>query len=219
MTKLSLAMLATLTSACVARTGFGIEPIAPVAVIGASPDGPPPPPPPAGAPAAGPEAPAPAPAATIPGTPAVAQTAGGKYAPGEDAHWLQADDYLVSIDAKKKKESTWLTVGKMIGSASDSSKGEAHFLLGTGAEQWAAVYYRTRIATRADLKVGATVICFTSWAWHDGRAPESKHESRTGHNDPGWMMAVVTDNADLYKGKVTVGDKSCAVDAVRIAVE
>jgi hypothetical protein len=222
MTKISIVLIASLTSACVARTGFGIEPIAPPsATFVASTDGSAPPPPPAqGAPVQAAPAPAPqaeAAPAIAEATPAVAK-AGGKYAPGEDVHWFQADDYLIATDAKTTKKGGWYQVGKMTEAASGGSKNEAHFLLANGTEVWSGLYVRSRVATKADMKVGATAICFTSWASSNGWVPPDKHGSRTGAADPGWLMATITDTADMYKGRITVGDKSCDMGAVRVVV-
>jgi len=70
MTRLALASIVLITG-CAARAGFGVGGPA----SGGAATLPPPPPPPASEPG---------------------YAAGGSYSPGEDAHWLQLDDYLVS---------------------------------------------------------------------------------------------------------------------------
>jgi hypothetical protein len=212
MLKVSIAMVAMLTTACVARAGFGI----------AGPPLPPPPPPVAtihvaarpavaevGPSYGGGAAPA-APAAAAPA--AGAAPAGGAYAPGEDAHWFQADDYFVG-DKKYANEKMQVSVAKMMGSASSGTKGEAQFLHSDGKQAWTAAFYKSHVATKADLRVGATAFCYAPW-W-GGEAPKDKLASR----NHGWTMAAITDNADLYKGRVMVGGESCAIAAVRVLAQ
>jgi hypothetical protein len=203
MTKLLLAIVASFTTACVARAGFGVG-------------GPPPPRTavvPIGAGAPPPGAPAPRTAAASADTPAAdAPAPHGNYGPGEDAHWFQSDDYLVA-DKKYDKEKMNVSVAKMIDSGSGGTKGEAHFLYATGESKWTAGFYRSRIATRADLRVGAIAFCYAPW-W-GGEPPKDKQAAR----NHGWSMAAITDVGDLYKGRVTVGGASCAIGAVRVLVE
>jgi hypothetical protein len=208
--------LALATSACVARTGFGISPApvvatVPVTVSAGAPDG-------SEAPGgaepqvAAPEASA---APVAPVAPAGAgHASGGAYAPGEDVHWFQADDFLVLASEHDAKRIFY--VAKMTQSSAANTKGEAHFLLASGKDVWSAKYYRTRVATRADLRVGATGICFVFHFW-DGEAdpPKDKHQAREG----AWMAAVITDTADIYKGRVTVSGTSCALGNVRIPIQ
>jgi len=199
-----LAIVAVFTTACVARAGFGVSAPPPrPAIVAVGPGAPPPdaPPPPASTPAAAHASAAPAAAAP-----------GGNYGPGEDAHWFQSDDYLVG-DKKYEKEKMNVSVAKMIGGASGNTKGEGHFLFATGEEKWAGAFYRSRIATRADLRVGAIAFCYAPW-W-GGEAPKDKQASR----NHGWTMAAITDVADLYKGRVTVGGASCAIAAVRVLAD
>lgn len=206
MTRASIAMVAMFTSACVARAGFGVGgttgatiPIGPVAASPGGEEAAPPPPPAT-------EAAAPVAA------PAAAPMAGGNYAPGEDAHWFQADDYLVS-DKKYEHQKMDTSVAKMTGAPADGTKGEAHFLYATGEDKWTAAFYKTRIATRADLRVGAIAFCYAPW--YGGEAPKDKKSARNG----GWRMAAITDNADLYKGRVTIGGESCTMGAVRVLAQ
>ena len=209
MTRLTIALVATLTTACVARAGFGVRAPRPAVVRISA--GPPPEGPPESAPVAAPASRPVAPPAGRPGAPATTP-AGGNYGPGEDAHWFQADDYLVA-DKKYQNEKMNVSVAKMIGGASGNTKGEGHFLYATGEEKWTAAFYRSRIPARADLRVGAIAFCYAPW-W-GGEAPKDKQAAR----NHAWQMAAITDVADLYKGRVTVGGASCALGAVRVLAE
>jgi hypothetical protein len=209
MTRLTITLVAVLTTACVARAGFGVSAPPPrPAVVRISGGALPPDGPPEGAPVAAPPASRPL---APPAKPA-ASPGGGNYGPGEDAHWFQSDDYLVA-DKKYQNEKMNVSVAKMIGGASGNTKGEGHFLYATGEQKWTAGFYRTRIAARADLRVGAIAFCYAPW-W-GGEPPKDKEAAR----NHGWSMAAITDVADLYKGRVTVGGASCAIGAVRVLAE
>jgi hypothetical protein len=186
MTRLALASIVLITG-CAARAGFGVG--------GPSRGGaatPPPPPPPAND----------------------VGYVGGSYSPGEDAHWFQLDDYLVSPKPYERKKLA-LHVAKLTTAATPESKSEARFLLANGEELWTATYFRTRIANQSDLRVGALAMCHAGYWSREGEAPKDKHHAR----DDEWIVAAITDTADLYKGRVTVGNTSCAVGAVRVPVQ
>lgn len=192
MTRLAWASIALVITGCAARAGFGIG--------GGGPSGggmPPSPPPP-------PEAPGYAASA-----PPVA--AGGSYAPGEDGHWFSGDDYLVSAKPYENKKLA-LRVAKLTAAASGQTKAEAHFLLANGEEIWTATYFRSRMANQRDLRIGALAMCFGGYWTSKSEPPKDKHQARQEE----WFIAAITDVADLYKGRVTVGDASCALGAVRV---
>ena len=196
MTRLAWVSIALVICGCAARAGFGLGGGGPSVGGG----GAPPPPPP--------EAPAYAPAAAAP------PAEGGAYAPGEDGHWFQSDDYLISTKPYENKKLP-LRVAKMTAAASGQTKAEAHFLLANGEDLWAATYYRTRMANQRDLRVGAIALCFGGYWTTTAEPPKNKHEARQNE----WFIAAVTDVADLYKGRVTVGNASCALGAVRVPVQ
>jgi len=135
----------------------------------------------------------------------------GAYAPGEDLHWFSDDDYLVADGPYKGAVIRSLEVAKMLVAPSEASKSEAKFLVANGHEQWSAHFFQTRVATSADLVVGNTAFCRGDWA-PVADAPRRKSDSR----QKGWVIAPITDNADLYKGYVTVGKISCEAIGVRV---
>src|SRR5262245_51554320 len=186
------------SSACVARAGLRTG-------------GPPPPPP--SATIAVPLAPAGEPAPNRGGAP-VAEAPHGNYAPGEDAHWFQSDDYFISAKPYQNKKIT-VRVAKMTAAATGSTKAEAHFLLANGEDIWTATFFRSRIPSQKDLRVGALAFCHAGYWTQQAEPPKDKHAARQGE----WIIASITDTADLYKGRITVGDASCAVGAVRVPVQ
>src|SRR5262245_14369035 len=106
MTRLTFALISIsiATSGCVARAGYGFG--AGTTMSSSLP--PPPPPPPESAPEA-----VPAPAE---GTPIGVAPTGGAYAPGEDAHWFTANDYLISSKPYENKK-LGVRVAKMTAAA------------------------------------------------------------------------------------------------------
>lgn len=120
----------------------------------------------------------------------------------EDDHYIQSDDYFISKEPYKTQPWIYVQLAKMKTPASAASKNEAEFMqVGDGSDVWTKNYWRTRIATKADLKLGAVVIVLD--ATGDGevyRAPENKEEARTSS----WFMAKITDLSDMYKGYLTV---------------
>jgi hypothetical protein len=137
----------------------------------------------------------------------------GNRAPGEDLHWFTADDYLVSREPYDKEKLSNVRVAKMTAAASGQTKSEARFLIANGDEMWTASFWRTRVATSADFRVGALAFC-NDVSWSKSSAPKTKHQSRQEQ----WILAAITDTADTYKGRITVGDVSCAVDGVRVPI-
>lgn len=133
------------------------------------------------------------------------------YAPGEDAHWFRDDDYLISNRPYEGRALRSLQVAKMTAVATAQTKTEARFLTSDGRELWTASFWQSRVATREDLVLGALAMCPYTGA-REVEAPRDKHRARQRR----WMIGVISDDADLYKGRITVGDTSCAVDAVRV---
>jgi hypothetical protein len=148
------------------------------------------------------------------GAPASAAPATGEApGPGEDRHWVQADDYFIAEEAW---QSGWIHVGlaKMKQAPSAQSKREARFFrLNDSKDVWTAHFWRTRIADRGDLALGQFGICFEgsnqSGAYE---APAGKDAARTGS----WFMGKITDLSDLYKGVVRVDTYKCALGNVRL---
>ncbi|HTP24698.1 MAG TPA: hypothetical protein VMK12_03435 [Anaeromyxobacteraceae bacterium] len=137
------------------------------------------------------------------------------HGPGDDQHWIQADDYWIS---DRPYESGWiyLTLAKMKQPPAAQTKGEALFFnLHDSKDVWTKYFYRTRVANQADLAVGSVILCFEGNS-RDGtyHAPMDKNQARTA----AWFMGRITDMSDLYKGSLMVDTYHCAPDALRAFV-
>jgi hypothetical protein len=135
----------------------------------------------------------------------------------EDEHYIQPDDYFISKEPYKTQAWMYVQLAKMKTPATAETKSEAEFMqVGDGSELWTKNYWQTRMATQADLKLGAVVIMLD--AQGDGgvyRAPENKDEARTSS----WFMAKITDLSDMYKGHLTVsGGYKVDPKALRVLV-
>jgi hypothetical protein len=164
----------------------------------------------AGAGIHGPIAPAPAGGGEV-----VVDDGGGPvvgYAPGEDRHWMQADDYFISDDPWERGW-IWVHLAKMRQPPAAATKDQAQFFqLDDSRDVWTEHYWRTRPAAGGDLVLGALVICFNDNSRDDVyRAPANKRAARTGS----WFLGKITDVSDAYKHTVRVDTYSCALDAVR----
>lgn len=154
-------------------------------------------------------------AAPAPG-PAPMAAAGPAYGPGDDRHWIQADDFWISDRAY---EQGWirLELAKMKQGPSDQSKGEALFFnLRDTKDQWTRFFYRTRPAEQADFAIGNLILCFEG-NHRDGvyHGPKEKKEARV----ESWFMGRITDTSDLYKGSLMVDHFKCAPDALRAFIQ
>jgi hypothetical protein len=98
--------------------------------------------------------------------------------------------------------------------ATNQTNTEARFLTSKGDDVWTATFFRTRVATSADLALGTLAFCNGGASDTSIAAPRKKYEAR---QEP-WIMAAITDTSDLYKGRISVGGASCEVSGVRILV-
>jgi hypothetical protein len=138
------------------------------------------------------------------------QEHGQGQAPDEDEHWFTVDDYLVSEKPYEGRPRLFIKMAKMMTPPTEGTKSEAHFLLANGKEMWTANYWRSRVATDADLSLGAMVFCTQG----SGRAPDSKAHARRTQ----WVLGPITDVSDLYKGTVSVGHRDCQVGGLRVPI-
>ncbi len=134
-----------------------------------------------------------------------------------DAHHIQDDDYFVS---KQPYKQGWMYVelAKMIVPAKPETKNEAQFMtVREGEELWTKYFFKTRIATVAECKVGTVVICFNDNVKDEVyHAPEDKDSARSGS----WFIAKITDMSDLYKGYLTVsGGYKIDKDNLRVSLK
>jgi serine/threonine protein kinase len=133
---------------------------------------------------------------------------------GEDAHWFQPDDYLVSKRPYEGGKLTRLRVAKPLG-APPRAGARATFLDASSNQVETTYYWRTRPARIEDLKVGALAFCMARSSDKTAAAPEDKQRARVGD----WILASVTEIADVDRGTVSVGGVACAVAGVRVLVE
>jgi hypothetical protein len=139
-------------------------------------------------------------------------------ADGSDAHYIQPDDYFVDKDAYVGKTWMYVRLAKVVTAPGAATKYEGQFMLvHDGKEMWTKNYWKTRIATKADIRLGAVVIIFEGNRRDDVySAPATKKEAR----NEAWFMAKITDTSDIYKGYVMVsGGYRVDVDNMRVAVK
>ncbi len=141
--------------------------------------------------------------------------AGNVYA-GEDKHFVQDDDYFIAAN-EELGDAGWvdLQIGKMITPVGPKTKNEAQFLqIADGEKVWTRNFFKTRIAKKEEIKIGAYIV-FPNLPEEDGyRSPEDKAEARRAS----WAMAVVTDVSDLFKNQVGIPDgRKVRLDAARVA--
>ena len=144
-----------------------------------------------------------------------------KYSGGDtagDAQYIQPDDFFISEEPFKGQNWIRVTLAKQLKAPSAQTKSEGQFMqVLDGKEVWTKYYYRTRIATSSDIRMGAVIIALDVCGDEEVyRAPESKEDARTSP----WFMAKITDVSDLHKGFVTVsGGYKVSVEALRIQVK
>lgn len=139
-------------------------------------------------------------------------------ADGSDAHYIQPDDYFISKEALGSRAWMWVTLAKVVTAPTAATKYEGQFMaVHDGKEMWTKTYWRTRIGTKADIRLGAMIIAFNGNQNDDiYQAPKNKKEAR----NEGWYMAKITDTSDIYKGYVMVsGGYRVDVDNIRVAVK
>jgi len=146
--------------------------------------------------------------------------ASSDYVPSDaDAHYIQPSDYFVSD--RNYTNQGWIGVylAKVVTAPSAQTKNEGQFMqIQDGKEIWTKYYWKSRIANKADIRIGAIVIHFADNMSDDDiyMAPTSKNMARNGN----WSMNKITDTTDLYKGYVTVaGGYKVDVNNIRIPVK
>ena len=134
----------------------------------------------------------------------------------DDDHYISSDHYFIT---KEKLKQGWIyvTLATLKTPATAQTKNEAEFLtIKDGEELWTKFYYKTRIATKEELKIGLEVIAFDMTSDELYRAPENKDEAM-GNS---WFMAKITDVSDMFKGYVTVsGGFKVKLDAMRVVTK
>ncbi len=133
----------------------------------------------------------------------------------EDRHYIQPDDYFISDQPFENNSWIYARLAKMVTPPTAATKNEAEFLvIRDGVQLWSQHYWKTVIATPADLKIGTVIILFEGNSQSDVYQAPATKESARGDS---WFMAKITDVSDLYKGYVTTsGGYKAAKDGIRI---
>jgi len=136
-------------------------------------------------------------------------------APGtEDADFFLPDDYLVSHTPYHGERLDTLWVAKMLEPPAGANT-RTHFLDANGKDLATEAYWKSRIAIRDDLAIGAMAFCQAPSYLRHAEKPKDRAFART---QP-WMLGRVTDVSKLDAGQVSVADVVCDVDGVRVPVE
>jgi len=157
--------------------------------------------------------------------PAVSQQPDAQPAPGQpaqaalDSHFLDASEYLLASE-EIHWSGEFLAIGRQLALPSTSLRGQTQFqVVGQGAgwlagdRAWTNQFYRTRIATRADLTVGKPVFCFNGMDGGAYRAPRDRAEALTS----GWFATTITDVSTLERyGEVKAGRTRLGVGCLRV---
>lgn len=120
-----------------------------------------------------------------------------------DAHYIQPTDYFFQEESNPNAEWAYIKIGKLVTPPTPETKNQAQFMnVSSGINEWAKWWTQSRIATRADLKLGTEVIFFDMGGEGETyRAPESNQEARSYS----WCITRITDVSELFKGYVMVG--------------
>jgi len=142
--------------------------------------------------------------------------ASADYVPSDaDAHFIQPADYFISQNDFPGQGYIWVNLAKVITPPSAKTKNEGQFMIvESGKELWTKYFWKSRIASKSEIKIGKLIIAFDNNKTDDVYcAPENKEDARTGS----WFMAKITDTTDTYKGYVMVsGGYKVSLDNIRI---
>lgn len=136
---------------------------------------------------------------------------------GDDNHFIQGDDYFIQRHGLENHTWIWVELAKMVQSPGPATKGDAEFMkVKDGKNYWTRHYWRTRIASQNELRLGLQVIAFNDNHSSTYDAPIKKDRARGGN----WFMARITDMSDMYKGYVTVsGNYKVNLGNLRVIVQ
>jgi hypothetical protein len=143
------------------------------------------------------------------------QRAPAQMAGVDDEHFIQSDDYFVQKHALENHAWMYVDLAKAVTLPNSDSKWEGEFMkIKDGQNYWTKFHWRTRIASKDELRLGMHLIAFNDNT-RDGvyRAPDKKERARGGS----WFYAKITDMSDLYKGYVTVsGNYKVGLNNIRL---
>jgi hypothetical protein len=136
----------------------------------------------------------------------------------DDDHFIQNDDYFTQKHALDNNAWMYVELAKMVTPPSAETKREGEFMkLKDGQNYWTKYYWKTRIASKNELKLGMHVIAFNDNHRDDlYRAPEKKSAARGGT----WFYAKITDMSDMFRGFVTVsGNYKVGLKNLRVIIK
>lgn len=137
--------------------------------------------------------------------------------PGPEDKWfVKPEHWLVGSEALPESGYQTVRLAVAIAPPSPATKGEGDFYITSdGARLWSKHAWRTRVATPADLKLGALVIALDQADDSVYRAPTSRDEALSSN----WFAAKITDTSELFKGVVTLaGNYRTNVEGLRVPV-
>ena len=139
----------------------------------------------------------------------------GSNAATEDVHFLQPDDVFIADRALGKETYIYVKLAKTITAPSPGTRNEGEFMqVADGQNKWTQFVWRTRLATKEDLKLGQHFIAFHDHGVDGVYQAPTKKESARGNK---WWYAKITDLTDTYKGYVTVsGNYKVGLNNLRI---
>ncbi len=144
------------------------------------------------------------------------KTTSTDYVPSDaDAHYIQPSDYFIAERDFPGQGYIWVKLARVLTEPSSKTKNEGQFMIvKSGKELWTKFFWKSRIASKSQIKIGMLLIAFDDNKIDDVyHAPQNKEDARTGD----WFMAKITDTSDLYKGYVMVsGGYKVALDNIRI---
>lgn len=124
---------------------------------------------------------------------------------------FQSGELLASQDNDGVENAVY-SVSKVLQAATPATNNQAQVIfIEDGKKYWVNCVIDSRKATKADLTVGASVLCLRGWQNHDDISPDTYRKSA-------WVIASVTSVDELFKGRVEVGGESFAVKYLRIPV-
>jgi hypothetical protein len=132
-----------------------------------------------------------------------------------DEHYIDTDVVFVSPEPFKGSGWIYVKAAKVVTAPSAKTKNEGQFMkIDSGEEIWTKYYWKTRIATEKELKIGLVIIAFERADGDMYKSPEDKSQAMTGS----WFMAKITDMSDKYQGYVTVsGGYKINLENIRVA--
>jgi len=142
-----------------------------------------------------------------------------KYSGGStgDDHYIDSDVMFVSKEPFKGSGWIYVQTAKVVTPPSSKTKNEGlYMIISNGEEIWTKYFWKTRIASEKELKIGLVVIAFERGDDGVYYSPEDKSQALSYN----WFMAKITDLSDKHKGYVTVsGGYKINLENMRVAAK